>query len=135
MAINGSPVRRPGPPGPDPAWAWIGPALAGLVALASLGLITPLLLWYSVIRLRNPASFLCALTASALLVTLAVIDTGSGLNLPVFLTLWLGGAGATVHLFRSLAVRPAVAGGRHGGPGTRAAAPGTARPGPADHRR
>ncbi|MFY7069511.1 hypothetical protein ACOQFV_26945 [Nocardiopsis changdeensis] len=135
MAINGSPVRRPGPPGPDPAWAWIGPALAGLVSLATLGLISPLLLWYAFLRLRNPVSFLCALASSALLVALALLEGADDLNLPVVLALWLGGSAAVLRLFRALAARPAGPDLRHGERGAGPAAPGAVRPGPAAHRR
>ncbi|WP_306368986.1 hypothetical protein [Nocardiopsis sp. CC223A] len=111
MTFNGSPARQPESPSPNPAWSWIGPALAGLAALATLGLVTPLLLWYTFIRLRNLLSFLCALAASALLAAFVVIDTESDLNLLVFLVLWLGGAGASFYLFRVLAVRRSMRGG------------------------
>ncbi|MFL1380878.1 MULTISPECIES: hypothetical protein [unclassified Nocardiopsis] len=105
MAFNGSPVRQPGPPVPEPAWSWIGPALAGLIALATLGLITPLLLWYAFLRLRNLLSFAAALVASALVVVFALLERTNDLNLVVFLVLWLGGAGASFSLYRDLAVR------------------------------
>jgi hypothetical protein len=105
MAFNGSPVRQPGPPVPDPAWSWIGPALAGLIALATLGLITPLLLWYAFLRLRNLISFAAALAASVLVVVFALLEQTNDLNLVVFLVLWLGGAGASFSLYRDLAVR------------------------------
>ncbi|QKW31836.1 hypothetical protein HUT17_01770 [Nocardiopsis flavescens] len=136
MAINGSSVRRPGPPGPDPAWAWIGPALAGLVSLATLGLISPLLLWYAFLRLRNPVSFLCALASSALLVALALLEGTDDLNLPVVLALWLGGSAAVLRLFRALAARPPTGPDRrHGDRDAGPAAPGAVRPDPAEHRR
>lgn len=106
-----SPARPSKPPSPqNPARSWIGPALAAAVSLVSLGLAVPLLLWYAFLRLRNALSFLCALAASALLAAFVVIDTENDLNLLVFVTLWLGGAVASLVLFRSLALRRNAAG-------------------------
>ncbi|CAL9502586.1 hypothetical protein SUDANB121_03484 [Nocardiopsis dassonvillei] len=98
------------PSRPEGAKGWIVPAVGGGLSAFTGGLLSPFLLWYAFVRLRNPAAFLGALAATVLLVLFVVSEDMSLLENVSFPLLWVGGTVSSFALLRAVETRKASPG-------------------------